>query len=61
MSQNKSDEVLNCPNCESDNTIIRIKRTFLHRLISIVIPIRRYECYYCGWQGVVSKQKVEVS
>lgn len=59
MSQHQSDPILNCPKCKSNEAIIRLKRTFWQRLISVAIPIRRYECYYCGWQGVLAKQKIE--
>ena len=40
-----------CPHCES--RAFRIPRRFRDRLISLVVPMRRYRCLSseCGWEG----------
>lgn len=42
-----------CPQCASYAR--RIRRRFLDRMISLVIPVSRYKCQCCHWQGNVSK------
>ena len=56
MSQKKSRHGLKCPKCKYNVSGYRIKRKLLDRLISKVIPVRRYHCYYCGWQGLLVKR-----
>ena len=56
MSQKKSRGRLECPKCKNNGSLHRTKRTLLDRLISKVIPVRRYDCYYCGWQGLLVKR-----
>ena len=40
-----------CPRCQG--ALTRVKRRYVDRLISIVIPVHRYRCIAssCGWKG----------
>ena len=40
-----------CPRCAGN--LIRIRRRTIDRLLSVVMPVHRYECphYCCGWKG----------
>jgi hypothetical protein len=40
-----------CPRC--GGRVERIRRVWSDRLISLVLPVRRYRCctLMCGWQG----------
>jgi hypothetical protein len=42
-----------CPRCK--NSVIRIPRRFIDRVISVVHPIHRYRCrsFICNWEGNV--------
>jgi hypothetical protein len=42
-----------CPHC--GDVLRRVRRVLADRLLSIVVPLRRYECYGpgCGWRGVI--------
>lgn len=48
---------IQCPRCGSD--LHRIHRRWHHRLLNLVIPIRRYRCKdpACGWHGLRVKRK----
>lgn len=48
---------IQCPRCGGD--LHRIHRRWHHRLLNLVIPVRRYRCadQACGWQGVRIKEK----
>ena len=39
-----------CPKCKRD--LERINRTVIDKVIGIVVPIRRYKCYGCFWEGI---------
>ena len=40
-----------CPRCAGN--LIRIRRRIVDRLLTLFVPVRRYECPYscCGWKG----------
>jgi len=42
-----------CPSC--GGPVYRVRRRFLDRLISIIVPVRRFRCYSigtgCQWEG----------
>ena len=40
-----------CPRCAGN--LIRIRRRVIDRLLSLFVPVRRYECpnSFCGWKG----------
>lgn len=40
-----------CPRC--GGSVERIRRRWTDRLISLVLPVRRYRCHalMCGWKG----------
>lgn len=40
----------NCPVCKAPD-VNRVKRRIVDRLISPLIPIKRYHCEVCGWAG----------
>ncbi len=42
-----------CPNCAGYTQ--RIHRRYVDRLMSVVVPVKRYKChdYHCGWKGNV--------
>lgn len=48
-----------CRQC-GDEALIRIRRRFIDRLMSLAYPVKRYRCSapWCGWEGVLSKKKV---
>ena len=39
-----------CPKCKRD--LERINRTTIDKIIGVIIPIRRYKCMGCFWEGV---------
>jgi predicted RNA-binding Zn-ribbon protein involved in translation (DUF1610 family) len=43
---------IRCPQCGSD--LHRIHRRWRHRVLNLIIPVRRYRCanQACGWQGL---------
>ncbi len=47
------DDSYKCPNCASYAS--RIRRRFIDRIISVLVPVNRYKCHYCQWHGNVSK------
>jgi hypothetical protein len=40
-----------CPRCAGN--LIRIRRRVIDRLLSLFVPVHRYECSHscCGWEG----------
>lgn len=41
---------LTCPKC--GGAVHRAHRRPWERIVSLVIPLRRYSCHHCGWSGV---------
>jgi predicted RNA-binding Zn-ribbon protein involved in translation (DUF1610 family) len=41
---------LACPEC--GEALHRTHRRPIERVISLVIPLRRYRCHHCGWSGL---------
>lgn len=39
-----------CPKCKRD--LERINRTTIDKIIGIIVPIRRYKCMGCFWEGI---------
>jgi len=39
-----------CPNCGGD--LRRIRRYPIDRLVSLVVPVRRFRCEECTWEGL---------
>ncbi|AFZ42387.1 hypothetical protein PCC7418_0145 [Halothece sp. PCC 7418] len=39
-----------CPIC--DHKVHQRHRTSYQRLLSYIIPVRRYHCTHCGWEGI---------
>ena len=39
-----------CPRC--GQAVRRTHRRFLDRVASLVVPLRRFKCRNCGWNGV---------
>ena len=39
-----------CPKCSRD--LARINRTTIDKIIGLVVPVRRYKCMGCFWEGV---------
>lgn len=44
---------LQCPKCKEKDSLIRVKRHFFDRVISFFTPVRRYNCFYCSWEGLL--------
>ncbi len=41
-----------CPNCESQFTLQRIRRTKVDKMFALLkIPVHRYSCKKCEWRG----------
>lgn len=40
----------NCPSCGS-SYLERVQRRIIDRVIGIAIPLKRYHCGSCGWEG----------
>jgi len=40
-----------CPRCYG--SVMRVRRRYIDRLISVVVPVHRYHCISpsCGWTG----------
>lgn len=49
-----------CPRCLS--RVNRMPRGLLDRLISLVVPVRRYRCraLACAWEGVLRNSRFEL-
>lgn len=39
-----------CPNCNS-TYLDRVQRRVIDRIIGLAIPLKRYHCSSCGWEG----------
>lgn len=39
-----------CPNCKS-TYLDRVQRRIVDRVIGLAIPLKRYHCGSCGWEG----------
>jgi transposase-like protein len=50
------DDFYMCPQCASYAR--RIRKRFLDRMISVVMPVNRYKCQSCHWHGNVSKHRL---
>ncbi len=48
-----------CPRCTSK--MERIRRRFLDRVASLVVPVRRYRCphFSCQWEGLRRRRRAE--
>ena len=42
-----------CPNCGGD--LLRIRRYPIDRLLSLFVPVRRFRCRDCLWEGLRTK------
>jgi hypothetical protein len=49
----KTERGLHCPRCSG--ALIRIRRRPVDRLVSLILPRRRYRCVAigCGWEGTL--------
>jgi hypothetical protein len=45
-----------CPRCHK-LSLSRMHRTMLDRLISVVVPVKRFECEACSWVGRIRASK----
>jgi len=47
----KTEQGLRCPRCKG--ALIRIRRRPIDRLVSLILPRRRFRCVAigCGWEG----------
>jgi DNA-directed RNA polymerase subunit RPC12/RpoP len=50
--RNTNTEPYRCPRC-SGKSLTRMHRTRFDRMISLLVPVKRYECEACSWQGRV--------
>jgi hypothetical protein len=48
--QTKVRVAITCPKCKRH--LERTNRTAIDKLIGIVIPVRRYKCMGCFWEGL---------
>jgi phosphoglycerol transferase MdoB-like AlkP superfamily enzyme len=39
-----------CPKCS--HPLSRIRRSQFHKIVSVLLPVRRYYCHNCHWKGV---------
>jgi hypothetical protein len=46
---------LRCPHCQA--AVLRIRRNFADRCLSLFVPMVRYRCaaFQCGWEGLVRR------
>ena len=49
QEQTKGKVSLVCPKCRSE--VERITKTKIDKLINILVPIGRFKCYHCLWEG----------
>jgi transposase-like protein len=42
-----------CPECGQQ--AYRVQWRLYERLVSLIVPVRRYHCSSCGWRGLVRK------
>ena len=38
---------------------MRVPRRPMDRLVSLLMPIRRYKCWFCGWRGNVRVRRLK--
>jgi DNA-directed RNA polymerase subunit RPC12/RpoP len=50
MQADKSARLV-CPDCRSH--LQRVSRSFLDRLLGLLVSSRRYRCVRCGWGGLL--------
>ena len=52
-----------CPKCggEIDRKSDRIHRRLHERLLSLIVPARRYECGACSWRGLLRVNRMQES
>jgi hypothetical protein len=57
MYTHPPDPELRCPRCRG--ALVRVRRTFFDRLVSLVVPRRRYRCRAigCGWEGTLRAKR----
>jgi hypothetical protein len=48
---------LHCPRCQGG--LVRIRRRPVDRLVSVILPRRRYRCVAigCGWEGTLRAER----
>jgi DNA-directed RNA polymerase subunit RPC12/RpoP len=39
-----------CPRCKQD--LERVSRTAFDKMIGVIVPIKRYKCMGCFWEGI---------
>jgi hypothetical protein len=49
---------LRCPDPLCKGSLHRIKRRLADRILSLVTPVRRYQCSSCGWEGNLRQKRV---
>jgi hypothetical protein len=54
MSQSAADHLL-CPRCGAH--IHRVPRRWWERVLSVVAPRHRYQCFHCNWTGVRAAER----
>jgi len=42
-----------CPKCGGD--LLRVRRFAVDRLLSLFVPVRRFRCVECVWEGLVTR------
>jgi len=55
--QDGNASTLRCPRCNGE--LIRVRRRLIDKLLSIVIPVRRFRCVDAGciWEGNVRRHR----
>jgi len=51
-------EPYRCPKCKYF-TLTRLPRTRLQRMISLIVPVKHFECETCSWDGIVRASQRE--
>lgn len=48
-----------CPRC--NGALVRVRRHFVDRLVSLFTPVRRYRCdsFACRWEGTLRTARAE--
>jgi predicted RNA-binding Zn-ribbon protein involved in translation (DUF1610 family) len=54
--ENAHTEPYLCPRCQK-LSLSRMHRTTIDRLISLVVPVKRFECEACSWVGIIRSSK----
>ena len=42
-----------CPDCGGD--LVRVHRCAIDRLLSVLVPVRRFRCADCVWEGLATR------